>query len=227
VRVLVVEDEEILAEALQAGLRREAMAVDVALDGEAALELLGVNAYDVVVLDRDLPGMHGDQLCQLIVTGHPACRVLMLTAARQLGDRVGGLQLGADDYLTKPFEFPELAARLRALQRRSPIARPPQLEAAGIRLDPFRREVHRDGEAIELTRKEFAVLEILMAAAGGLVSAEDLLEKAWDAYADPFTNAVRITMSTLRAKLGQPPAIETIPGVGYRIATSPAPKVVS
>jgi two-component system response regulator VanR len=217
VRVLVVEDEEALAGALQAGLRREAMAVDTALDAEAALELLGVNAYDVVVLDRDLPGLHGDELCRLIVADHPGCRVLMLTAARRLGDKVDGLELGADDYLTKPFEFPELAARLRALQRRSPVARPPQLDVAGIRLDPFRREVRRDGALIELTRKEFAVLEILMAAGGGLVSAEDLLEKAWDAYADPFTNAVRITMSNLRAKLGQPPVIETVPGVGYRL----------
>jgi two-component system, OmpR family, response regulator VanR len=217
VRVLVVEDEEALAGALQAGLRREAMAVDAALDAEAALELLGVNAYDVVVLDRDLPGLHGDELCRLIVAGHPGCRVLMLTAARQLGDKVDGLQLGADDYLTKPFEFPELAARIRALHRRSPVARPPQLAVAGLRLDPFRREVRRDGKLIDLTRKEFAVLEILMAAAGGLVSAEDLLEKAWDAYADPFTNAVRITMSNLRAKLGQPPVIETVAGVGYRL----------
>ena len=216
-RVLVVEDSEALAGALQAGLRREAMAVDLALDAEAALELLGVNAYDVVVLDRDLPGLHGDDLCQLIVADHPACRVLMLTAARRLGDKVDGLELGADDYLTKPFEFPELAARLRALHRRSPVARPPQLDLAGIRLDPFRREVRRDGPLVELTRKEFAVLEILMAAAGGLVSAEELLEKAWDAYADPFTNAVRITMSNLRAKLGPPPVIETVAGVGYRL----------
>jgi two-component system response regulator VanR len=223
-RVLVVEDEEILAEALQTGLRRQAMAVDVALDAEAALELLSVHAYDVVVLDRDLPGMHGDELCQLIVD-HPSCRVLMLTAARQLGDRVGGLRLGADDYLTKPFEFPELAARLHALHRRSPVTRPPQLDVAGIRLDPFCREVRRDGKVIDLTRKEFAVLEILMAAAGGLVSAEDLLEKAWDVNADPFTNAVRITMSTLRAKLGQPPVIETVAGVGYRLMTSPSEKV--
>ena len=216
-RVLVVEDSEALAGALQVGLRREAMAVDVALDGEAALELLGVNAYDAVVLDRDLPGLHGDELCRLIVADHPACRVLMLTAARRLGDKVDGLQLGADDYLTKPFEFPELAARLRALHRRSPVARPPQLDVAGLRLDPFKREVRRDGQLIDLTRKEFAVLEILMAAAGGLVSAEYLLEKAWDAYADPFTNAVRITMSTLRAKLGQPAVIETVAGVGYRL----------
>ena len=223
-RVLVVEDEEILAEALQAGLRRQAMAVDVALDAEAALELLGVNAYDVVVLDRDLPGMHGDELCELIVTDHPSCRVLMLTAARRLGDRVGGLRLGADDYLTKPFEFPELAARLHALHRRSPVARPPQLNVAGIGLDPFRREVRRDGKLVDLTRKEFAVLEILMAAAGGLVSAEDLLEKAWDVNADPFTNAVRITISTLRAKLGQPPVIETVAGVGYRLITPASQK---
>jgi two-component system, OmpR family, response regulator VanR len=168
--------------------------------------------------------MHGDELCQLTVTGHPSCRVLMLTAARQLGDRVGGLRLGADDYLTKPFRVPELSARLRALHRRSPVARPPQLDAAGIRLDPFRREVRRDGQLVDLTRKEFAVLEILMAAAGGLVSAEDLLEKAWDVNADPFTNAVRITISTLRAKLGQPPVIETVSGVGYRLTTSASPK---
>jgi two-component system response regulator VanR len=219
VRVLIVEDEEILAEALQAGLRREAMAVDIALDAESALELLDVNAYDVVVLDRDLPGLHGDELCRLMVDDYPSCRVLMLTAARQLGDRVGGLGLGADDYLTKPFEFPELAARLRALHRRSPFARPPKLDVAGIRLDPFRREVCRDGTVLDLTRKEFAVLEILMAAGGGLVSAEDLLEKAWDVNADPFTNAVRITISTLRAKLGQPPVIETVAGVGYRLMT--------
>ena len=220
-RVLVVEDEEALAGALQAGLRRQAMAVDVALDAEAALELLGVNAYDVVVLDRDLPGLSGDELCGLIVAGHRSCRVLMLTAARRLDDKVNGLELGADDYLTKPFEFPELAARIRALHRRSPVARPPRLDVAGIRLDPFRREVRRDGTMVELTRKEFAVLEILMAAAGGLVSAEDLLEKAWDAYADPFTNAVRITMSNLRAKLGQPPVIETVAGVGYRLKVLP------
>lgn len=220
-RVLVVEDEEALAGALQVGLRRQAMAVDVALDAEAALELLGVNAYDVVVLDRDLPGLHGDELCRLIVAGHPSCRVLMLTAARRLGDKVDGLELGADDYLTKPFEFPELAARIRALHRRSPVARPPQLDVAGIRLDPFRREVRRDSTLVELTRKEFAVLEILMAAAGGLVSAEELLEKAWDAYADPFTNAVRITMSNLRAKLGRPPVIETVAGVGYRLKVLP------
>jgi two-component system, OmpR family, response regulator VanR len=219
-RVLVVEDEEIMAEALQAGLRRQAMAVDVALDAESAMELLDVNSYDVVVLDRDLPGIHGDQLCQMIVDDYPSCRVLMLTAARQLGDRVGGLQLGADDYLTKPFEFAELAARLRALGRRSPVARPPQLDVAGIQLDPFRRVVRRDGNVVELTRKEFAVLEILMAAAGGLVSAEDLLEKAWDVNADPFTNAVRITISTLRAKLGEPPVIETVAGVGYRLMTA-------
>jgi two-component system response regulator VanR len=226
-RVLVVEDEEIMAEALQAGLRRQAMAVDVALDAESAMELLDVNSYDVVVLDRDLPGIHGDQLCEMIVDDYPSCRVLMLTAARQLGDRVGGLQLGADDYLTKPFEFAELAARLRALGRRSPVARPPQLDVAGIQLDPFRRVVRRDGNVVELTRKEFAVLEILMTAAGGLVSAEDLLEKAWDVNADPFTNAVRITISTLRAKLGEPPVIDNVAGVGYRLMTPASPKARS
>ena len=196
---------------------REAMAVDVALDGAQALERLSVNDYDAVILDRDLPDISGDEVCQQIVTTHSHCRILMLTAARHLGDKVQGLSLGADDYMTKPFEFPELTARLRALQRRNPMARSPVLEVAGIRLDPFERSVELNNRTIELTRKEFAVLEVLMTAGGGTVSAEHLLEKVWDENADPFTNAVRITVSTLRAKLGARRTIETITGVGYRI----------
>jgi two-component system response regulator VanR len=217
-RVLVVEDEVILAESIQSGLRREAMAVDTVHDGLSALDQLSVNGYDVAVLDRDLPGMHGDDLCRAIITQYPACRVLMLTAARRLDDKVAGLGLGADDYLTKPFEFPELVARIRAVGRRSASALPPVLEHAGIELDPFRREVRRDARPLPLTRKEFTVLELLMRAAGGVVSAEELLEKGWDVNADPFTNAVRITVSTLRAKLGPPPVIQTVTGVGYRMA---------
>ncbi|MER5941980.1 response regulator transcription factor [Streptomyces sp. NPDC001928] len=221
-RVLVIEDEVMLAEALQSGLRSAAMAVDIVHDGEAALEHLAVTEYDAAVLDRDLPGVHGDQLCGLIVENHPACRILMLTAARRLGDKVAGLELGADDYLTKPFEFPELVARLHALNRRNPVVQPPLLDWAGIRLDPFRREVRRDDRDIRLTPKEFAVLELLMRRQGGVVSAEALLEKAWDAHADPFTNAVRITVSTLRAKLGQPAVIGTMKGVGYYLEGRPA-----
>jgi len=217
-RVLVVEDEVLLAEAVQSGLRREAMAVDVVHDGPSALDQLAVNGYDVAVLDRDLPGLHGDDLCRMIIERYPQCRVLMLTAARRLDDKVTGLGLGADDYLTKPFEFPELVARIRAVGRRGAAALPPVLERASVRLDPFRREVSRDAEPIQLTRKEFAVMELLMRADGGVVSAEELLEKAWDVNADPFTNAVRITISTLRAKLGTPPVIETVTGVGYRMA---------
>jgi two-component system response regulator VanR len=218
VRVLVVEDEVILAEAVQSGLRRDAIAADLAHDGESALEQLTVTEYDAVILDRDLPGIHGDELCRLIVERYPRCRILMLTAARRLGDKVSGLGLGADDYLTKPFEFQELVARLRALNRRSPSALPPVLEHAGLRLDPFRREVYRDDRLIRLTRKEFAVLELLMRQHGGIVSAEELLDKAWDVNADPFTNAVRITISTLRGKLGEPAIIETVTGVGYRMS---------
>lgn len=214
-RVLVVEDEVMLAEAVQSGLRREAMAVDIVHDGEAALEQMAFTDYDAVVLDRDLPGMHGDELCRSIVERYPGCRVLMLTAARRLDERVTGLELGADDYLTKPFEFPELVARLRAVNRRNSTAQPPQLEFAGLRLDPFRREVYRGGRLVRLTPKEFAVLELLMRDRGGVVSAETLLEKAWDSHADPFTNAVRITISTLRAKLGKPALIHTVTGAGY------------
>lgn len=215
-RVLVVEDEQLLADAVATGLRREAMAVDVVYDGAAALERIGVNDYDVVVLDRDLPGTHGDEVCAHIVAEHPGCRVLMLTAARRLGDKVTGFELGADDYLPKPFDFPELVMRLRALERRTGNARPPVLDISGVRLDPFRREVYRSGRLIRLSRKEFAVLDVLMNNAGGVVSAETLLEKAWDANADPFTNTIRVTISTLRKRMGEPWLIHTVTGAGYR-----------
>ncbi|NUR74042.1 MAG: response regulator transcription factor [Hamadaea sp.] len=214
-RVLVVEDEELLADAVAEGLRRESLAVDVAYDGDAALERLGVNAYDVVVLDRDLPGVSGDEICAGLAGGD--IRVLMLTAAGDLADRVAGLSLGADDYLAKPFAFAELVARVRALGRRARPAVPPVLTRAGLRLDPNRREVYRDGRYVGLSRKEFAVLEELLRAAGAVVSAEDLLERAWDENIDPFTNVVRVTVMTLRRKLGDPPVIETVPGVGYQI----------
>lgn len=215
-RVLIVEDEVYLADAIRTGLRRESIAVDVVHDGTAALELLPVNEYDVVVLDRDLPGIHGDDVCAWIVQNLPGCRVLMLTAARSLRDRVDGFEIGADDYLAKPFEFPELVARLRALDRRAGAARPPVLEGADVRLDPFRHEAYRGGRLLRLTNKEFAVLELLMRADGGVVSAETLLEKAWDENADPFTNTVRVTMSNLRKRLGEPALIATVPGAGYR-----------
>jgi DNA-binding response OmpR family regulator len=216
-RVLVVEDERLLADAIVEGLRREAIATDVAYDGDAALERLGVNDYDVVVLDRDLPVVHGDDVCRDLVTSEAVTRVLMLTAAGEVGDRVSGLSLGADDYLAKPFAFAELVARVRALSRRSRPALPPQLERAGIRLDPSRHEVFREEEPIALSRKEFAVLEELMRAEGVYVSAEQLLERAWDENIDPFTHVVRVTIMTLRRKLGDPPVVETVPGVGYRI----------
>jgi DNA-binding response OmpR family regulator len=218
VRVLVVEDERLLADAIAVGLRRESMAVDVAYDGDAALERLAVNEYDVLVLDRDLPGVHGDEVCRQLVEDGAPVRVLMLTAAGDVADRVDGLGLGADDYLGKPFAFTELVARVRALSRRARTAVPAVLEHGGIRLDPNRREVYRDGHYITLTRKEFAVLEELMRANGGVVSAEQLLERAWDENADPFTNVVRVTIMTLRRKLGEPQPIRTSPGVGYQIS---------
>lgn len=214
-RVLIVEDEPYLADAVRVGLRRQTIAADVVHDGGAALDSIAVNDYDVVILDRDLPGIHGDEVCARIAAEHPQVRVLMLTAARSLGDRVGGFELGADDYLSKPFEFPELVARLRALERRSQPARPPVLEAHGVRLDAFRREVYRDGRLVRLSPKEFAVLQILMSAEGGVLSSETLLEKAWDANADPFTNTIRVTISNLRKRLGEPWVIQTTPGVGY------------
>jgi DNA-binding response OmpR family regulator len=216
-RILVVEDERLMADGIAEGLRRESLAVDVAYDGGAALERLGINEYDVVVLDRDLPVVPGDQVCRAVVESGAYTRVLMLTAATEVGRRVEGLALGADDYLGKPFAFAELVARVRALGRRSRPPLPPVLERAGLRLDPNRREVYRDGHYVALSRKEFAVLEELLRAAGGVVSAEQLLERAWDEHIDPFTNVVRMTVMTLRRKLGQPQVVETVAGVGYRI----------
>jgi len=216
-RILVVEDEPLLADAVAEGLRRDAHAVDVVYDGGAALERVGVNDYDVVVLDRDLPVVHGDEVCRELAQRGVLARVLMLTAAAGVDDRVTGLSLGADDYLPKPFAFRELAARVTALGRRSRPAAPPVLRYAGISLDPHRREVHRDGRYVPLSRKEFAVLAELLRAEGTAVSAEQLLEKAWDENADPFTHAVRMTILKLRRKLGDPPIVLTEPGVGYRI----------
>jgi DNA-binding response OmpR family regulator len=217
VRVLVAEDEPLIADAVAEWLRREALAVDVAYDGEAALERLGINEYDVLVLDRDLPGVSGDEVCQAVVDSGARTRILMLTAAAAVRDRVTGLRLGADDYLVKPFAFVELSARVHALLRRTRPADPPVLERAGVRLDPARREAYRDGRFVPLSRKEFAVLTELLRAAGGVVSAEDLLERAWDEHIDPFTNVVRVTVMKLRRKLGEPQLVETVPGVGYRV----------
>jgi DNA-binding response OmpR family regulator len=217
VRVLVVEDAQPLAEAIADGLRGQAMAVDVAFDGGAAQERLAVNSYDVVVLDRDLPVVHGDDVCRSLAGGGAAVRILMLTAAGDLCDRVAGLNLGADDYLAKPFAFTELIARVRALGRRARPAEPPVLERNGIRLDPARREAARDGRPLSLRNKEFLVLEELLRGAGTVVSAEQLLEKAWDENVDPFTHVVRVTIMTLRRKLGEPSPVETVPGAGYRI----------
>jgi DNA-binding response OmpR family regulator len=216
-RVLVVEDERQLADAVVTGLRRHSLAVDVAYDGELALEKLAVNEYDVVVLDRDLPQVSGDKICAAIVDTDGSTRILMLTAATAVRERVAGLSLGADDYLTKPFAFAELVARVQALGRRTRLATPPILARRGIELDPHRETVTRDDRVIALSRKEFAVLAELMRADGGVVSAEQLLEKAWDERADPFTNVVRFTIMKVRRKLGNPPVIETLPGSGYRI----------
>ncbi|MDP9735528.1 response regulator transcription factor [Curtobacterium sp. 260] len=218
-RVLILEDEPLLAEAVRDGFRLEAIAADVARDGDAALELLALNRYDVAVLDRDVPGPTGDEVAAHLVATDAGVPVLMLTAADRLDDKVSGFAVGADDYLTKPFALRELVLRVRALARRSGEHRPPVLEAAGLRVDPFRREVFRDGHHVALTRKQFAVLEVLVRAGGGVVSAEQLLERAWDENADPFTNAVRITVSALRKRLGEPWVIVTVPGVGYRIDT--------
>jgi DNA-binding response OmpR family regulator len=217
VRVLVVEDERLLADAITNGLRNHAMAVDVAYDGDTALERLAVNDYDVVVLDRDLPRVSGDQVCATLVESGTDTRILMLTAAVTVPQRVAGLGLGADDYLTKPFDFAELIARIHALGRRARPAAPPVLQRGGIRLDPHRRTVTRNGEPVSLSRKEFAVLAELLRADGGVVSAEQLLEKAWDEHTDPFTGVVRFTIMMVRRKLGDPPIIETLPGAGYRI----------
>jgi DNA-binding response OmpR family regulator len=215
--VLVVEDFEVLARSIGTGLRREGMAVDVVLDGTDALTHLAVTRYDVVVLDRDLPGVHGDDICRQLAADGADSRVLMLTAASTVKDRVDGLGLGADDYLPKPFDFSELVARVRALGRRSTPATPPTLQAGDLTLDPARRVAFRAGRRLELSPKEFAVLECLLASGDRVVSAEELLERVWDEEADPFTTAVKTTIRRLRAKLGDPPLIETVREAGYRI----------
>jgi two-component system, OmpR family, response regulator VanR len=217
-RVLIAEDERRLADAIARGLRREGMAVDVAPDGSEALNKARVVRYDVLVLDRDLPGVHGDVVCKTVRGERPETGILMLTAAGALEDLVEGLSLGADDYLPKPFRFVELVARIHALARRAGPSRPPVLQHADIELDPARRAVTRQGRPVELARKEFAVLEALMAADGDTVSAEQLLERVWDEHIDPFTNVVRMTIMTLRRKLGEPAVLETVIGVGYRMA---------
>jgi len=218
VRVLVVEDERNLADAIARGLRRKGMAVDVAYDGTTGHEMAFVTRYDVVILDRDLPGIHGDQICADLANSDALTRVLMLTASGTVADRVEGLQLGADDYLPKPFAFDELVARVQALGRRATPAVPPVLTVGDLTVDPARRVVTRGGTPIDLTRKEFGVLEELLKARGAVVSSEELLERVWDANTDPFTTIVRVTVMTLRRKLGDPPLIETVVGVGYRIA---------
>ena len=217
-RVLIAEDERRLADAIARGLRREGMAVDIAPDGSEALSKARVVRYDVLVLDRDLPGVHGDVVCKTVRGERPETGILMLTAAGALEDLIEGLSLGADDYLPKPFRFAELVARIRALGRRSTPSRPPLLTHVDLELDPARRSVSRGGQPIELARKELAVLETLMSAEGATVSAEELLERVWDEHTDPFTNVVRMTIMTLRRKLGEPPVIETVIGVGYRMA---------
>jgi len=217
VRVLVVEDDEEMAQVVATGLRQARMAVDVAVDGLAGLDLALRNDYDVIVLDRDLPGMHGDEVCAELVAARRRGRILMLTAAATTDDLVGGLNLGADDYLPKPFDFPALVARLGALARRAHPAVPPVLRHGDLEVDTAQRVARRRGSRLELAPKEFGVLEVLLAAEGRAVSAEELLERVWDEAADPFTHAVKITMSRLRAKLGDPPVIETLPKRGYRI----------
>ncbi|TMM08699.1 MAG: response regulator transcription factor [Actinobacteria bacterium] len=216
-RVLIAEDERRLADAIARGLRREGMAVDLAPDGSDALVKARVVRYDVLVLDRDLPGVHGDDVCRAVRDEQPETGILMLTAASALEDLVQGLSLGADDYLPKPFRFAELVARIHALARRATPSRPPVLSHGDLELDPARRTLTRAGQPIELARKEFAVLETLMGADGATVSAEELLERVWDEHTDPFTNVVRMTIMTLRRKLGDPPVVETVIGVGYRL----------
>jgi DNA-binding response OmpR family regulator len=214
-RLLVVEDRQVMADSIARSLRREGMAVDVAYDGRVALGLAAVNGYEVVVLDRDLPGVHGDEVCRQLAGG-PA-RILMLTASGAVEERVDGLTIGADDYLAKPFALAELVARIRALGRRSSLALPPVLTAGDLRLDPNRWLAERAGRPLALTNKELGVLEVLMAAAGRVVSAEELLERIWDAHADPFTNTVRVTVANLRRKVGDPAVIDTVIGAGYRL----------
>jgi DNA-binding response OmpR family regulator len=217
-RIMVVEDARPLAEVVAEGLRDQGMAVDITYDGLSAAAKLELTEYDVVVLDRDLPGLHGDTLCQMISERPDRPMVLMLTAAGAPGDRVSGLTLGADDYLAKPFHFPELVLRVQALARRRPDARPRTLRAAGIELDPIHRTALRDGRRLNLSVKEFALLQALLRASPGFLSAEELLERVWDENADPFTNTVTVTIGRLRRKLGEPPVITTTPGVGYRLA---------
>jgi DNA-binding response OmpR family regulator len=217
-RVLIIEDERDLAAAIARGLRRDGMAVDESHDGEDGLEKALVNEYDVVILDRNLPRLHGDEVCRSLRAEGVTARVIMLTAAAEVADRVAGLTLGADDYLPKPFAFDELRARVLALARRGGAARPPVLERAGVRLDPATREVQRDGRRVELSPKEFGVLEALLASDGAVVSAEALLERVWDEHVDPFSNVVRVTVMTLRKRLGEPAVIETVVGAGYRVS---------
>jgi DNA-binding response OmpR family regulator len=216
-RVLVVEDFEPTARAIATGLRREGMAVDVVYDGDTALGQLALTRYDVIVLDRDLPGVHGDEVCRRLAAGRSPSRILMLTAAAGLTDRVDGLDMGADDYLAKPFDFPELAARVRALGRRAATPLPPVLTHGDIKLDPASRAASRAGRRLALSAKELAVLEYLLARAGQVVSAEELLDQVWDCAADPFTTAVKQTMRRLRVKLGDPPVIRTVREGGYQI----------
>jgi len=223
-RVLVVEDERHLADAIARGLRRFGMAVDVANDGDTGHEMAFVTRYDVLVLDRDLPGMHGDEICAELLASGALTRVLMLTASGTVADRVEGLRLGADDYLAKPFAFDELVARVQALGRRATPAAPPVLGIADLILDPAKRLVTRAGALVDLTNKEFGVLEELLKADGAVVSSEELLERVWDANTDPFTTIVRVTMRTLRRKIGDPPLIDTVVGAGYRIV-NPAPVI--
>ena len=223
VRVLVIEDERNLADAIARGLRRAGMAVDVAYEGDSGHEMAFVTRYDVVVLDRDLPGRPGDEICADLVSSGALTRVIMLTASGTVADRVEGLQLGADDYLPKPFAFDELVARVRALGRRATPAAPPVLASGDLVLDQAKLAVTRAGRPIELTRKEFGLLQELLRADGAVVSSEELLERVWDANTDPFTTIVRVTMMTLRRKLGDPPLIETVVGAGYRIPDEPAP----
>ena len=219
-RVLVVEDQKVLADRIAEGLRDQGMAVDVAYDGEAALQVASFTGYDVIVLDRDLPRVHGDAVCASLVAGPATARILMLTAAAAVDDRVDGLNLGADDYLGKPFAFTELVARVRSLARRSPSS-PPVAFCGDLAIDRVRHRVSRARQPVALTKKEFGVLEVLLTADGGVVSAEDLLEKVWDEHADPFSNTVSVTVSRLRRKLGSPSPIETVTGCGYRLRSAP------
>ena len=217
-RILLVEDETALRDVIVRGLSQAGLAVDIACDGGEALDKAWSTAYDVIVLDRDLPVIHGDDVCREIIQSEDPARIIMLTASGTVDDRVAGLTIGADDYLTKPFAMPELIARIHALNRRSTPATPPVMTHGDIHLEPARRVAERAGRDLHLTRKEFGVLEVLMAADGRVVSAEELLEKVWDEHADPFTNAIRVTIMTLRRKLGDPPVIETVTGVGYQLS---------